>query len=160
MIGRYLFPPVIAYNMSPTVFITGTSSGMPPHFTWLSRANIPVGIGYEAAKLFHQNGYNVVATMRQPESAAGQELAAQPNTLVTKLDLVDVNTINAAVEAAIAKFGKIDVLVNNAGYGQNGLMEAVSREKIQEQFDTNVFGKCCSNQVFAECLFCKVSSIP
>lgn len=110
--------------MTQTVFITGCSSG----------------IGLASAKLFNNHGWNVVATMRRPESEAGVELSKLPNTLVTRLDLLDVESIQTAVQTAITRFGSIDVLINNAGYGQYGLLEAVSREQIQEQFETNVFG--------------------
>ena len=108
--------------MTKTVLITGTSSG----------------IGKAAATLFAEQGWNVIATMRDP--AAGTELAALPNLLVTRLDVQDLASIGAAVDAGIARFGRIDALVNNAGYGQFGLFEGVPREKIQQQFAVNIFG--------------------
>jgi NAD(P)-dependent dehydrogenase (short-subunit alcohol dehydrogenase family) len=108
--------------MPQTVLITGSSSG----------------IGKAAAKLFAAKGWNVVATMRRPDEE--EELSALPNVLVTRLDVQDKAGIGRAIAAGIARFGKIDALVNNAGYGQYGLFEAVSREKIQQQFDVNVFG--------------------
>lgn len=108
--------------MKKTVLISGTSSG----------------IGQASAKLFQANGWNVVATMRDPQKAA--ELDGMPDVLVTRLDVQDRQSIAHAVEAGIERFGRIDLLVNNAGYGQNGIFEATSREKIQEQFDVNVFG--------------------
>jgi NAD(P)-dependent dehydrogenase (short-subunit alcohol dehydrogenase family) len=108
--------------MKKTVLITGTSSG----------------IGHAAAKLFAANGWKVIATMRKP--AAGTDLAALGDVLVTRLDVQDRDTIAQAIDAGIARFGKIDALINNAGYGQYGLFEALPREKIQEQFDVNVFG--------------------
>ncbi|KAF8994459.1 short-chain alcohol dehydrogenase [Cyathus striatus] len=110
--------------MAKTVFITGCSSG----------------IGLSASKIFQNNGWNVAATMRKPECPGGQELSKLPNVIVLKLDVQDTNNINTAVDAAIAKFGHIDVLVNNAGYSQMGLVETISREKIVKQFDVNVFG--------------------
>ena len=108
--------------MNKTILITGASSG----------------IGKETAKLFQVKGWNVVATMRQPE--AGAELAAQSNVLVLPLDVLNVASIDAAVAGAIAEFGSIDVLVNNAGYGAIGPLEAFSREQIVRQFNTNVIG--------------------
>ena len=62
------------------------------------------------------------------------------NVLVTRLDVQDHDSIKQAIEAGIARFGRIDALINNAGYGQYGLFEAIPREKVQEQFDVNVFG--------------------
>src|SRR5580698_6251411 len=81
-----------------TVLITGTSSGF----------------GKTAAKLFAGNGWNVVATMRQPE--AGKELTGISNILVTRLDVQDHASIAGAIEAGIARFGRIDALINNAGF--------------------------------------------
>ena len=105
-----------------TVLITGASAG----------------IGKATAQLFHQKGWNVVATMRSPD--AGKDLAALPNVLVTRLDVTDEPSIAAAVQAAEQRFGTIDVLVNNAGYGVYGLLEATSVESIRRQFETNVVG--------------------
>jgi NAD(P)-dependent dehydrogenase (short-subunit alcohol dehydrogenase family) len=108
--------------MTRTILITGASSG----------------IGRASATLFASKGWNVVATMRDP--VKGADLAGPRNVLVTRLDLQDRASIAPAVEAGIDRFGRIDTLVNNAGYGQYGLFEAISREQVQEQFDVNVFG--------------------
>lgn len=108
--------------MKKTVLITGASSG----------------IGKAASRLFHANGWNVVATMRSPEKE--MELTELADVMVVRLDVQDDGSIGAAIKAGIEQFGRIDVLVNNAGYGQNGVFEATSREKIQQQFDVNVFG--------------------
>jgi NAD(P)-dependent dehydrogenase (short-subunit alcohol dehydrogenase family) len=105
-----------------TVLITGTSSG----------------IGKATSQYFASNGWNVIATMRDP--ATGVELSGIDNVLVTRLDVQDRHSIATAIAAGIARFGPIDVLVNNAGYGQNGLFEATPREKVVEQFDVNIFG--------------------
>ncbi|TSJ38891.1 SDR family oxidoreductase [Mucilaginibacter corticis] len=105
-----------------TILITGASSG----------------IGKETAKLFQSKGWNVIATMRKPDSET--ELNTLANVLVTKLDVLDQDSINNAVAAGIEKFGKIDVLLNNAGYGAYGVLESFSREQIIRQFDTNVIG--------------------
>lgn len=108
--------------MASTILITGASSG----------------IGKATAHLFHANGWNVIATMRSPENET--ELTALDNTLVTRLDVTDADSISAAVEAGIARFGKIDVLLNNAGYGAYGPLEAFPMDRIRRQFDTNVIG--------------------
>jgi NAD(P)-dependent dehydrogenase (short-subunit alcohol dehydrogenase family) len=108
--------------MKKTVLITGASSGF----------------GKEAVKLFHTNGWNVVATMRSPEKET--ELSALDGVLISKLDVTDKATIQSAVHAAIEKFGKIDVLVNNAGYGALGAFEAATAEQVKQQFDVNFFG--------------------
>ncbi|SFU04260.1 NADP-dependent 3-hydroxy acid dehydrogenase YdfG [Pseudovibrio denitrificans] len=108
--------------MSNTILITGASSG----------------IGKSTAKYFHDKGWNVIATMRQPENE--EELTKLNNTLVTRLDVTDEASIEAAISEGIARFGKIDVLLNNAGYGAYGPLEAFSMDKIRRQFETNVIG--------------------
>ncbi|MBN8885210.1 MAG: SDR family oxidoreductase [Rudaea sp.] len=108
--------------MNKTILITGTSSGL----------------GRAAAKLFQAKGWNVIATMREPDRET--ELARLDRTLVARLDVQDVDSIHAAVDAGLAKFGRIDALVNNAGYGSFGPLEAAPLEKIRRQFDVNVFG--------------------
>lgn len=108
--------------MSQTIFITGASSG----------------IGKASAQRFAGLGWNVVASMRNP--AAGSELLALDNVLVTRLDVRDPASIEAALDAGIARFGGIDVLLNNAGFGQFGIFESTPPAKVREQFDVNVFG--------------------
>lgn len=108
--------------MNKTILITGASTG----------------IGKETAKLFQQKRWNVIVTMRTPEKEI--EFADLENTLVTRLDVLDLGSIQNAVEEGIKKFGKIDVLVNNAGYGAYGPLEAFPRENILRQFNTNVIG--------------------
>jgi len=105
-----------------TVLITGASSG----------------IGKETAKRFQDKGWNVVATMRSPEKE--EELAALDNVLVTRLDVTDPDSIAGAVNDGIERFGSIDVLVNNAGYGAFGPLESISMDSVRRQFDTNVVG--------------------
>lgn len=108
--------------MTKTVLITGASTGF----------------GRSAAELFAMQGWNVIASMRTP--AAGASLVDRSNVLVTRLDVQDRESIEQAVAAGIERFGGIDVLVNNAGFGLFGIFEATPREKIQEQFEVNVFG--------------------
>jgi NAD(P)-dependent dehydrogenase (short-subunit alcohol dehydrogenase family) len=105
--------------MTQTILITGASTG----------------IGKAAAELFFERGWNVAATMRTPKSDR-----KDPRWLVTRLDVTDATSIKNALNEAIAKFGRIDALVNNAGYGLSGTFESMSDEKIMRQFETNVFG--------------------
>jgi NADP-dependent 3-hydroxy acid dehydrogenase YdfG len=104
-----------------TVLITGASTG----------------IGFETAKYFLANNWNVVATMRNPQKS---KLQAANNLHVVALDVTDIKSIESAIDIAIAKFGKIDVLVNNAGYALAGAFEAMSNKDLRKQYDTNFFG--------------------
>lgn len=105
-----------------TILITGASSG----------------IGKATARYFQAQGWNVVATMRTPENET--ELTGLDNVLVTRLDVLDSASITDAVAQGIERFGRIDVLLNNAGYGAYGVLEATSMEKVRRQFDVNVIG--------------------
>jgi NAD(P)-dependent dehydrogenase (short-subunit alcohol dehydrogenase family) len=105
-----------------TILITGCSTGL----------------GKTAALHFADKGWNVVATMRRPQEST--HFADCPNVLVTRLDVQDSASISAAIDAGIARFGKIDALVNNAGFGLFGVFETLPIEKVKEQFDVNVFG--------------------
>ena len=105
-----------------TVLITGSSSG----------------IGRATAKYFHDNDWNVIATMRGPENES--ELTALANVLVTRLDVRDPDSIASAVSTGLERFGRLDVLVNNAGYGAYGLLEATPMDKVRRQYDVNVLG--------------------
>ncbi|WP_305782786.1 SDR family oxidoreductase [Symbioplanes lichenis] len=111
--------------MTQTVLITGTSSGL----------------GRATAQLFADRGWNVVATMRTPAP-----LFDAPNVLVTRLDVQDIPSIHAAVEAGIARFGRIDAIVNNAGYGAYGPLESTSWETVERQFGVNVLGPLATIQ--------------
>lgn len=108
--------------MSKTILITGASSG----------------IGKATAIHFQQKGWNVIATMRSPEKDT--ELSQLENVHLEKLDVLNLESIENAVQNGIQKFGKIDALVNNAGYGAYGPLEMFPRENIIKQFNTNVIG--------------------
>jgi NAD(P)-dependent dehydrogenase (short-subunit alcohol dehydrogenase family) len=108
--------------MKKTILITGASSG----------------IGHATARLFASNDWNVIATMRNPENE--KVLTSLNGVLVTRLDVREPDSIRQAVAAGIARFGKVDALVNNAGFSLSGVFEANSREKVREQFEVNVLG--------------------
>src|SRR2546428_12594266 len=108
--------------MTPTVLITGSSSG----------------IGKACAQLFVARGWNVAATARDPTALAGW--APTTHALALRLDVTNEETIAAAFAATTARFGSIEVLVNNAGYGVFGPLEGITPEQLERQFQTNVFG--------------------
>jgi len=97
------------------------------------------GLGFEMAKAAHAAGDNVVGTARDITNLAAV-FEGSGRFLAAPLDVTDAQQIDVAVAAAQARFGRIDVLVNNAGYGQTGWFEAVSDQQIRQQFDTNVHG--------------------
>ena len=108
--------------MEKVVLITGASSG----------------IGKETAKLFQAKNWKVAATMRSPEKAT--DLGHIADIECFRLDVTNVESIRNAISGAFEKFGRIDAVVNNAGYGLVGPFEAATDEQIRKQFDTNVFG--------------------
>lgn len=109
--------------MSKTWFITGASRGF----------------GALIAKQALQAGHSVVATARTPASAI-EAIGEHPNLLAVALDVTDEAQGQAAARAAVARFGRIDVLVNNAGFGLLGAVEEATTEEIERLYRTNVFG--------------------
>ncbi|HEY5759401.1 MAG TPA: SDR family oxidoreductase [Steroidobacter sp.] len=107
--------------MTQTVLITGCSSGF----------------GLASARLFLARGWNVIATMRSPDPALFDSHA---RLLVAALDVTDPHSISAAIAKGLARFGRIDALVNNAGVGLFGAAEATPAEVTQQVFETNTFG--------------------
>lgn len=108
--------------MKKTIFITGASSG----------------IGKATSKYFAENGWNVAATMRNPQN--DNELSKIDNIKLYQVDVTDIDSINKSAVEAVEDFEKVDVVLNNAGYGLAGAFETVTEEQIKRQFDTNLFG--------------------
>jgi NAD(P)-dependent dehydrogenase (short-subunit alcohol dehydrogenase family) len=109
------------------VIITGSSSG----------------IGLESALLLARNGYITYATMRSPEKDTSIKAAVQKERLpirVIQLDVNDDNSVKIAIDHIVSEAGRIDVLVNNAGYSLGGALEDLSMDEIQSQYETNLFG--------------------
>jgi NAD(P)-dependent dehydrogenase (short-subunit alcohol dehydrogenase family) len=110
--------------MSKIWFVTGSSRGFGRHFV-------------EAAL---ERGDKVVATARQAQSLADLVAAHGERILPLSLDVTDRAAAIAAVQRAHEHFGRIDVVVNNAGYGLYGMVEEFKEQEIRAQFETNVFG--------------------
>lgn len=108
--------------MKKTVLITGTSSG----------------IGQAAALTFARQGWNVAATMRNP--AKDTALQGIDGIRCYALDVTSASSVDAAFAQVIQDFKRIDVVVNNAGYGVDGAFEGMDDAVIAQQFNTNVFG--------------------
>ena len=98
------------------------------------------GFGRELAKLVLARGWRAVVTARDADRVADLAEDADDRALAVSLDVTDQAQIDAAVAQAKAKFGRIDVLVNNAGYGYQASVEEGEESEIRAQFDANVFG--------------------
>ena len=108
--------------MAKTILRTGTSSG----------------IGRATALYFAERGWNVAATMRTPRLA--DPVLQHPQISLFALDVTNADSIAQAITDSLNRYKKIDVLLNNAGYGLFGPIEAVDNQQIQQQFATNLFG--------------------
>lgn len=114
----------------PTWFITGCSTGF----------------GRELARAVLARGWNVVVTARDPAAVRDIVAGHEPTSLVLRLDVTDKGQIAEAVRQAEARFGGIDVLVNNAGYGFRSAVEEGEESEVRPMFDTNVFGLVAMTQ--------------
>lgn len=97
------------------------------------------GFGALVAKLALDRGDAVVATARNPQSVT-TALGQHPNLLAVALDVTDEAQAHEAAKAAIQRFGKIDVLLNNAGFGLLGAVEEATAAEVEALYRTNVFG--------------------
>lgn len=104
-----------------TVMVTGCSTG----------------IGRATALAFHEHGWHVVATARRPEDIAD---LAQTGMTTLALDVLDEESMRTAVAEALARYARIDVLVNNAGFALQGPVEETDLADARREFETNVFG--------------------
>ncbi len=113
--------------MDKIVFITGTSTGF----------------GKLTATTLAKAGYTVIAGMRGisgKNEAVANELGALPNIEVVEIDVTDDFSVTNAFEKVLQKYGKIDVLVNNAAVSGFGLLEAYSLDRIRQMFEVNFYG--------------------
>ncbi len=109
---------------APVWFITGCSTGF----------------GRDLARLVLERGWRAVVTARDAGRVADLVVGVEDRALALALDVTDAHQVADAVAAAENRFGRIDVLVNNAGYGYQASVEEGQEDAIRAQFDTNVFG--------------------
>jgi len=101
------------------------------------------GIGYEISLMLARNGFLTYATMRNLNKSENIQSVASKENLpirINQLDVTDDVSVKDAVQAILSETGRIDVLVNNAGYVLNGAFEDLAMDEIKTQYDTNVFG--------------------
>lgn len=96
------------------------------------------GIGRAAVETFSAAGWIVAATMRTPEKE--NILGNLPGVELKVLDVTNTDSIKQTIKDVYERYGRIDAVVNNAGYGLVGVFEDTTEEQIRRQFDTNVFG--------------------
>lgn len=98
------------------------------------------GFGLEIAKAALASGDKVVATVRRNPEQLYTALNSVPALFVVQLDVTNEKEVEAGIKKAVAHFGQIDVVVNNAGYGMVTAIEEATDEETRKQYDTNVFG--------------------
>jgi NAD(P)-dependent dehydrogenase (short-subunit alcohol dehydrogenase family) len=101
------------------------------------------GIGYETSLILARNGFLTYATMRNLNKSESIESITTKENLpihIKQLDVTDDTSVKNAVEAISSETGRIDLLVNNAGYGLNGAFEDLAMDEIKAQYETNLFG--------------------
>ncbi len=98
------------------------------------------GLGFELVKKLLAEGYQVAATSRTVEALTSAFGASSENFLPLSMNITDNGDVKSAIEKTVGHFGKVDVIVNNAGYGQLGTLEELSDEETRANFEVNVFG--------------------
>jgi NAD(P)-dependent dehydrogenase (short-subunit alcohol dehydrogenase family) len=111
---------------SQVVFITGASRGF----------------GAAAARKLAGRGHTVIATMRNPARDGGAVVGPYLQRIFPmQLDVTEPRAVTAVVEAALRRFGRIDAVINNAGYGLFGPIEEAAEDEVWRQLDTNLLGQ-------------------
>jgi NAD(P)-dependent dehydrogenase (short-subunit alcohol dehydrogenase family) len=98
------------------------------------------GLGLTLTKQLLGEGYRVAATSRNSEALIKAVGGQSDNFLPLEMDLINEESVSESIRKTLASFGKINVVVNNAGYGQIGTLEELSDEEARQNFDVNVFG--------------------
>jgi NAD(P)-dependent dehydrogenase (short-subunit alcohol dehydrogenase family) len=120
-----------------TAIVTGTSSGF----------------GLSTSIELARKGFTVIAAMRNRHKSSGlleeaRKHGVQSRIIVFELDVTDENSVLAFRTRVLDEFGKVDVLINNAGYASAGFVEEISMDEYRRQFETNVFGVIAVTKAF------------
>jgi NAD(P)-dependent dehydrogenase (short-subunit alcohol dehydrogenase family) len=108
------------------------------------------GIGFETSLMLARNGFQTYATMRDPKKGENIKSITTKENLpihIEQLDVTDNESVMNAIQAILTQAGRIDVLVNNAGYALAGAFEDLAIEEIKAQYETNLFGLIRTSQV-------------
>ena len=122
---------------------SSSSSSSPTNYKVAVVTGSSSGIGYETALTLARNGFLTYATMRNLNKSENIKKVATKENLpirIHQLDVTDDVSVKNTVQAILSETGRIDVLVNNAGYGLNGTFEDLAMDEIKAQYETNVFG--------------------
>ena len=146
---------------------------MPDNKVWFI-TGCSTGFGRELAKLVLDRGYRAVVTARNPAKVEDIAKGREDRALVLQLDVTDPVEVDAAVKSAVKRFGRIDVLVNNAGIGYFGAVEESDEEEVRRMFEINFWGlsrmglaagcrgfgrfRCFTSQVRGRCGPCRRSN--
>jgi NAD(P)-dependent dehydrogenase (short-subunit alcohol dehydrogenase family) len=98
------------------------------------------GFGFEITKAALDSGDRVIATVRSQPEALADALHHHPNLFTVQMDVTNEAQVQQAVRQGVAHFGRLDVVVNNAGYGLVAALEEATDAEVRQQYDTNVFG--------------------
>lgn len=101
------------------------------------------GIGFETSLVLARNNFHTYATMRNPEKGTKMRAVQTAENLpieIIQLDVTSDKSVSDAIQSILSESGRIDVLVNNAGYGLVGAFEELGIDEIKKQFETNFFG--------------------
>ena len=123
--------------------MASSSSSSPANHKVAVVTGSSTGIGYETSLILARNGFLTYATMRNLNKSENIKLVATKENLpiqIKQLDVTDDVSVTNAIQAISSEAGRIDVLVNNAGYGLNGAFEDLAMDEIKAQYETNVFG--------------------
>ena len=139
MAGSVAYLSTIMYRMSSNTMASSSSSNQKVAVVTGSST----GIGYETTLILARNGFLTYATMRNLNKSESIESITTKENLpihIKQLDVTDDTSVKNAVEAISSETGRIDLLVNNAGYGLNGAFEDLTMDEIKTQYETNLFG--------------------
>lgn len=139
--------PWDTWPLAPTIRLTTDQETIMPGKTFFI-TGVSSGFGLALSREALAVGHRVIGTVRNKEARRAFEALHAGNAHAVVLDVTDIEAIPEAVADAESRFGPVDVLVNNAGYGHEGVFEESPIEEMRRQFEVNVFGAVAVTQAF------------